>query len=296
MSDAKIRSKLVVLATFVAASLAVVSAQTQAPSPAATLFEKSCYSCHNIGSGDKKGPDLKGVTSRRTREWLHRYIATPAAMNRSGDTDAAALFKKFAPEVMPDQATTPEQVDAILALIDDLSKKNETFVPAGAKLARPIVPSDIDAGRQLFTGGVALQGQGSACISCHNVNGVGRLGGGTLGPDLTAVNTKYKDPELIGILQNPNFPTMKSMFGTRPLADEEIVQLFAYFQNAKLTQPAAQMNPLGVVRLDPWFVVGGFALALLSVWSFGLIWRNRLQGVREPVVSAAAKSHKRHKR
>jgi mono/diheme cytochrome c family protein len=296
MSDAKIRSKLVVLAAFVAASLAVVSAQTQAPSPAATLFEKSCYSCHNIGSGDKKGPDLKGVTSRRTREWLHRYIATPAAMNRSGDTDAAALFKKFAPEVMPDQATTPEQVDAILALIDDLSKKNETFVPAGAKLARPIVPSDIDAGRQLFTGGVALQGQGSACISCHNVNGVGRLGGGTLGPDLTAVNTKYKDPELIGILQNPNFPTMKSMFGTRPLADEEIVQLFAYFQNAKLTQPAAQMNPLGVVRLDPWFVVGGFALALLSVWSFSLIWRNRLQGVREPVVSAAAKSHKRHKR
>ena len=296
MSDAKTRFKLVVSGAFVVASLAVVSAQPQAPSPAATLFEKSCYSCHNIGGGDKKGPDLKGVTTRRTRDWLHQYIATPAAMNRNGDPAAAELFKKYAPEVMPDQATTPDQIDAILALIDDLSKKNETFVPAGAKLARPIVPSDIDAGRQLFTGSVALQGQGSACISCHNVGGVARLGGGTLGPDLTAVNTKYKDPELIGILQNPNFPTMKSVFGARPLNDEEIVQLFAYFQYAKLTQPAAQLNPAGIVRLDPWFVVVGFFLALLSVWSFSWIWRNRLQGVREPIVSASAKSHKRHKR
>jgi mono/diheme cytochrome c family protein len=296
MIDGKTRCKLVVLCAFVVASLAAVSAQTQAPSPAATLFEKSCYSCHNIGGGDKKGPDLKGVTTRRTREWLHQYIASPASMNRNGDPDAVALFKKFAPEVMPDQAIAPEQIDALLALIDDLSKKNETFVPAGAKLARPIVPSDIDAGLALFTGRVALKGEGTACVSCHNVNGVGRLGGGTLGPDLTAVNTKYKDPELIGILQNPNFPTMKSVFGTRPLADEEIVQLFAYFQNAKLTQPAAQINPAGIVRLDPWFVVVGFFLALLSVWSFSLIWRNRLQGVREPIVSAAAKSHKRHKR
>ncbi len=295
MSDAKNRFKLIVLGAFAVASLTITSAQTQAPSPAATLFEKSCYSCHNIGGGDKKGPDLKGVTSRRTREWLHRYIATPAALNRNGDADAVTLFRKFAPEVMPDQAISPEQIDAVLALIDDLSKKNETFVPAGAKLARPTVPYDIDAGLSLFTGKVALKSEGTACISCHNVNGVGRLGGGTLGPDLTAVNTKYKDPELIGILQNPNFPTMKSVFGTRPLDDEEIVQLFAYFQNAKLTQPGAQVNP-GIVRLDPWFVVVGFLLAVLSMWSFSVIWRNRLHGVREPIVSAAARSHKRHKR
>src|ERR1041384_7571494 len=241
------RIKLIVAGAFVLVSLVISSAQTQqAPSPAATLFEKSCYSCHNIGAGDKKGPDLKGVSSRRSREWLQRYIATPATLNRNGDPDAVALFKKFAPEVMPDQAIT-------IALIDDLSKKNEAFVPAGAKLARPIVPSDIDAGHALFTGSTRLTGQGTACISCHNVNGVGRLGGGTLGPDLTAVNTKYKDNELIGILQNPNFPTMKSVFGTRPLNDEEIVQLFAYFQNARLTQPAAQINP-GIARLDPWFV------------------------------------------
>jgi hypothetical protein len=85
------------------------------------------------------------------------------------------------------------------------------------------------------------------------------------------------------------------VFGTRPITDEEIVQLFAYFQNARLTQPAAQINP-AVARLDPWLVITGFVTVLLSVWMFSVIWRNRLRGVREPIVSAAAMSHKRHKR
>lgn len=295
MRDAKNILKLAVLAAFAVGTLTATSAQTQQTSPTATLFEKSCYSCHNIGGGDKKGPDLKGATTRRSREWLQRYIAAPAALNRAGDADAAALFKKFAPEIMPDQNLTPEQIDSLLSLIDDLSKKNETFVPAGAKLSRPVVPADVDAGLRLFTGSVALRNAGTACISCHNVNGVAAFGGGTLGPDLTGVNTKYKDPELIGILQNPNFPTMKTVFGTHPLTDEEIVRLFAYFQNAKLTQPAAQVNP-GVARVDPWFVVAGFVMVLLSVWTFSVIWRNRSRGVREPLVSSAATSHKRHKR
>jgi hypothetical protein len=45
------------------------------------LFGTKCYSCHNIGSGDKTGPDLKGVTTRRTKPWLQEFVNTPAAMN-----------------------------------------------------------------------------------------------------------------------------------------------------------------------------------------------------------------------
>ncbi|HXG94661.1 MAG TPA: c-type cytochrome [Blastocatellia bacterium] len=277
--------KLIALAAMLATCAWATQAQQQAqqPSPGAVIFEKSCYSCHNIGSGDKKGPDLKGVTARRTRDWLHEFIKSPAAMNRSGNVDAQALFKKFAPEVMPDQMLSPDQVDAVLALIEDLTKKNEAFVPAGAKLARPIVPTDIDEGYRLFIGQSRLASGGAACISCHNVEGVGRLGGGTLGPDLTAVNTKYKDPELISILQNPNFPTMKSVFAARPLSDEEIVKLFAYFQNAKVAYPAAQIRP-GIAALDPWFLIVGFITLALAMLALHAIWRNRHRGVREELV------------
>jgi mono/diheme cytochrome c family protein len=248
-----------------------------------TLFGTKCYSCHNIGSGDKSGPDLKGVTSRRTKDWLHEFVNGPASMNAKGDPTAKQLFSKFTATVMPDQALTPQQIDSILMMIDDLTTKNQIYVPAGAKLSRAIVPSDVNGGWQFFTGRTPLQNGGTACISCHSIRGVGVFGGGTLGPDLTGVNLKYRDPELIAILQNPNFPTMSTVFGTHALTDEEIVQLFAVFQNAKLVNPMPATQA-GVTTLDPKFFVIGVASMLLVLLLLNLAWRNRLRGVREELV------------
>jgi len=266
----------------------VSSALAQSTTEGQTLFGSKCFSCHNIGSGDKQGPDLKGVTTRRTKEWLHEFINTAAAMNSKGDPAATELFKKFYPTVMPDQALTPEQIDSILALVADLTNKNQVFVPAGAKLSRAIVPSDVSGGWQLFTGKSQLQNGGGACISCHSIKGVGTFGGGTLGPDLTGVNIKYRDPELIAILQNPNFPTMSTVFGGRPLNDEEIVQLFALFQNAKLTNPVPA-SQTGFTTIDPQFFVIGVVAMLLVLALLNLAWRNRSRGVREELVRRATR-------
>ena len=250
------------------------------------LFGTKCYSCHNIGSGDKSGPDLKSVTTRRTKDWIHTFVNGPAAMNARGDATARQLFSKFPATVMPDQALTPQQIDSILMMIDDLTNKNQVFVPAGAKLSRAIVPSDINGGWQYFTGRAPLQNGGTACISCHSIKGVGLFGGGTLGPDLTGVNLKYRDPELIAILQNPNFPTMSTVFGTHALTDEEIVQLFAVFQNAKLVNPMPATQA-GVTMLDPKFFVIGVASMLLVLLLLNVAWKNRLRGVREELVRKA---------
>jgi hypothetical protein len=115
------------------------------------------------------------------------------------------------------------------------------------------------------------------------LNGVGVLGGGTLGPDLTVVNAKYKDPELISILQNPNFPTMNSVFARRPLTDEEIVQLFALFQEAKLAN--AGLQPTGLpAPAEPGFMVIGSISVVFALLIFGILWRNRSRGVREQLV------------
>jgi mono/diheme cytochrome c family protein len=261
----------------------VGGAQAQSTAEGQALFGSKCYSCHNIGSGDKQGPDLKGVTTRRTKDWLHEFINTAASVNSKGDPIARQLFSKFSPTVMPDQALTPEQIDSILATITDLTNKNQVFVPAGAKLSRAIVPTDVDGGWRFFTGRVALQNGGAACISCHSVKGVGTFGGGTLGPDLTGASIKYRDPELISILQNPNFPTMSTVFATHRLNDEEIVQLFALFQDAKLRNPLPPPQA-GITTLDPRFFVIGVASMLLALALLNLAWRNRLRGVREELV------------
>ena len=253
-----------------------------------TLFGAKCYSCHNIGSGDKTGPDLKGVSTRHTKDWLHEFINGPAAMNGKGDAAARQLFAKFGATVMPDQGLTPEQIDSIVMMIEDLSSRNEIFVPAGAKLSRAILPTDVNGGWQFFIGRAKLQNGGAACISCHSIKGLGMFGGGTLGPDLTGVNLKYRDPELIAILQNPNFPTMATVFGGHALTNEEIVQLFALFQSAKINNPMLATQA-GVTTLDPKIFVLGVAAMLLTLTLMNLAWRKRLRGVRESLVRKATK-------
>ncbi|MDQ5843690.1 MAG: c-type cytochrome [Acidobacteriota bacterium] len=274
------------IATMVGIACSIAIAAQAQSAEGQALFESKCYSCHNIGSGDKQGPDLKGVTTRRTKDWLHEFINTPAAVNAKGDPVARELFSKFPATVMPDQALTAEQIDSILALITDLTTKNQVYVPAGAKLSRAIVPADVNGGWQFFTGRARLQNGGAACISCHSIKGVGMFGGGTLGPDLTGVNIKYRDPELISILQNPNFPTMLTVFGTHRLNEEEIVQLFALFQSAKLANPMPP-NQAGVTTLDPRFFVVGVVSMLLVLALLNLAWRKRLRGVREELVRRA---------
>jgi len=250
----------------------------------AKLFETRCYSCHNIGGGDKQGPDLKGVTERQSREWIEEFVKSPAAM-RSKDPVAAELFKRFAPTIMPDQSLTPSELDSIISLIKNLSSKNETFVPAGAKLSRAIVPADIVAGKELFAGQIHLANGAPSCNSCHSVNGIGALGGGTLGPDLTAVNIKYRDPELISILQAPNFPTMNTIFANHKLTDEEVVQLFAYLQNAKQVNPTANVVPTqAAATTDPGFLILGFGTATLVLVGLNVFWRKRSHGVRKEMV------------
>ena len=283
----RLQSGLIRIAMTLGVLLAIVGvAQAQSTPEGAALFGARCFSCHNIGGGDKTGPDLKGVTTRRPKDWLHAYILSPTTLKDKGDPVAADLFRKFPATVMPDQPLTTQQIDLILVLIEELSNKNQSFIPAGAKLSRPIAPGDVVGGWELFTGKVRLENGGSACISCHSIKEVGMFGGGTLGPDLTAANIKYRDPELISILQNPNFPTMATVFATQPMTNEEIVKLFALFQDSRLRNPMPPAQA-GVIHLDPTFFVIGVAAMLLVLMLLHLAWRNRLRGVREELVRRA---------
>jgi mono/diheme cytochrome c family protein len=248
-----------------------------APAPeshAAKLYEKQCYSCHNIGGGDKKGPDLMDLLKRRDRTWATQFILTPMAMKNAGDKEAVALFNKYAPEEMPDQMLAPDQVEEIFELIETLSKTKKTFVPTSGRLSRRPTPRDIPAGERLFTGQTRLAKGGAACISCHSVTGIGYLGGGMLGPDLTDSCRRYTEVELASILKAPAFPTMSRMYGKHPLSGEEAVQIYAYLYAAREKAPddaRATSHTLG------WGVAG--MLAVFGAMSF--LWRGRLHPSKE---------------
>src|SRR5581483_9767391 len=52
---------------------------------------KGCIGCHKVGGGKLVGPDLKGVTARRSQEWIEKMILRPEVMTKEDDT-ARQLF------------------------------------------------------------------------------------------------------------------------------------------------------------------------------------------------------------
>ncbi len=85
--------------------------------PGEALFLQGCAACHSIGAGTRIGPDLAGVTLRRERAWLRRYIAAPDILLRDGDPVAVALDARFPDVRMPFMDLSPTDIEDLLAYL-----------------------------------------------------------------------------------------------------------------------------------------------------------------------------------
>jgi len=65
-------------------------------------FESKCLACHSLGGGRKLGPDIAGVTKRRTDAWLSKWLKSPEKMLES-DPDARAMLREYGNLPMPNQ-------------------------------------------------------------------------------------------------------------------------------------------------------------------------------------------------
>ncbi len=146
-----------------------------------------------------------------------------------------------------------------------------------------LLPGDPVRGKELFTGVARFQKGGPPCLACHSVGGIGALGGGQLGPDLTAIGlaaqTLAGQQAVIQILTDfTGRPTMQAVWGQHPLTDQERADVVAF-----LTQAAIGRRPTGVVLILLAIAVVGS----LAFWGLALvIWRRRLREVRRPLVVA----------
>ena len=82
------------------------------------FFQSQCSVCHTIGQGDKMGPDLLGVTARRDRAWLTRYIMAPDQMLAERDPIAVVLFEKYRSARMPNLRLSSSEVAALLSYVE----------------------------------------------------------------------------------------------------------------------------------------------------------------------------------
>lgn len=239
-----------------------------------TLFtEKGCSACHTIGGGKLVGPDLQGVTELRTKEWLTNWISAPDKVLASGDPIATQLVKEYGIE-MPNLGLTPDQVAALIAYLGGGAATSTT----GPAVTAPALPAgDPAAGKAYFVGDKHFQNGGPHCISCHSVAGIGSLGGGNLGPDLTNSGFVQSETAFATFISAPSTQTMSAVWKNTPLTPQEQADLYAFLSKAAIQQ--REPNTLLQIAL---LAVGGAALLIFLA---NLYWGKRLKGVRRPMIA-----------
>jgi mono/diheme cytochrome c family protein len=106
------------------------------------FFKSNCTACHLIGGGDKTGPDLAGVSKRRTVEWIVKFMNYPEGMINGdsdeedypvkkgtlkgkaisyGDKVAYSLYQMYKPSIMTEHEVDATQVKALLKYIDSVA-------------------------------------------------------------------------------------------------------------------------------------------------------------------------------
>jgi mono/diheme cytochrome c family protein len=261
-------------------TIAAISLTLPAPANAADAdagkqtFQEKCVACHTVGGGDLVGPDLKGVTTKRPRDWLEQWIAAPDAMIAKKDPIAIELLHKYRDVPMPNLGLSAADVTAVLAYLETAS--GQPSAPATA--SAPEVQGNPEIGKELFTGVLRFRNGGPPCMACHSAAGIGALGGGQLGPDLTDVVTRLNGaPAVNAFLTGMPTPTMKAVWSQHPPTPEERASVVSFLGQAGVTQRPAQ----AIWQLAA--LAGLGLLILLAVGAFN--WRNRLRfGVRRPMV------------
>jgi mono/diheme cytochrome c family protein len=270
----------------VAASLAAVFAVLGSGARAAdedgkAIFDQLCSGCHTIGGGTLVGPDLQGLADRRERDWIERFIREPDAVIASGDPIAKQLLDEYGAP-MPNLGVSDAQLSALVAFLGFAQQTPPETTPTETTPTEPAPAplGDPDRGKSLFEGSNRFDTGGPACLSCHSVAGLGALGGGQLGPDLTGAFDKYGGEQgMQAVLEAVAFPTMAPIFADRPLSAEERADLVAFLERAADEERGTgQAGKLVALALG----VAGVGVLLALV-----IWRRRLRGVRRSLVGRA---------
>lgn len=136
-------------------------------------------------------------------------------------------------------------------------------------------------GEALFIGSVKFAEGGAPCLACHGIAGhqLGYAAGASYGPDLTMLYEDYGKEGVAAVLESPSaFESMAAIYADRPLTEDEIADLTAFFATVA-DQEAANIGTGLVVH-----ALLGTILLMIVFAAFG--WQ-RFKAVRRPLVDQA---------
>ena len=234
------------------------------------MFTQKCAACHTIGKGKLVGPDLSGVTKKRSEEWLLKFISSSQKFINSGDEEAKKVFEEFNKVVMPDPGLSDGEIKTLLAFIDSQGGNSTATTTSKLKPLSEATQQNVSRGKMLFSGELPFSNGGGACVSCHTIPNLSELGGGTLSKDLTAAYSRLSEAGMVNIIQTQPFPVMKQAFANNPLTDDEVYDVASYLKSIDETQKHLENSN----KPEKFFYSGLGGLALL-LGAFAGVWHYR---------------------
>lgn len=243
----------------------------------ALIFKQNCSACHSIGGGKLVGPDLKGITKKRTKEWLTKFIISSTNLIKSGDPDAIAIYKEYNNSPMKDFPLTQEEISKILDYTGAGKSGNEKLDPkklAEQHFADSILKGDnikdILIGKDFFYGNRRFENAGASCASCHNASYSGHEQGGKLAKDLTNVYKRLGGYAGIkGILSNPPYPSMTETYKNNTLTEPEMAYLQLFLKSSDMK------NKNGPQKSCDIMIIIGSILTVIIALVISFLWRRR---------------------
>ncbi|RLD26187.1 MAG: hypothetical protein DRI70_05975 [Bacteroidetes bacterium] len=239
-----------------------------------SLFKSTCAACHRTTSKKLIGPGLANIDEKRSFEWFKNFVTSSQSVIKSGDVDAVNIFNEYNQTIMPDQAFSDAEMDAIYNYIKSVSpaKTDAAITEVVEEVEAPFEPSeeDIGLGQNLFSGIQRFENGGVSCISCHNVKNDNIIAGGGLAVDLSDVYERLGKTGVEAMITGLPWPQMKSSYQNSPITEDEALQLTAFLKDVSQERFYQRETSYQNVLLT-WGVIG--AIILMGV--FPLFWYKR---------------------
>lgn len=173
--------------------------------------DNNCMGCHTLfGEGAYYAPELTKVYERRGPVFIRAQIKDPAAMYPGQRKMTNYHFKD-------------DEIEDLVAFFEWVGKVDLNGFPAKPTLgvAVHVASPEVASSRpQVFS---------QICITCHSLGGAG----GTVGPALDGVGSKYDADYLTRWLKDPLSVKADSKMPKLPLAEEQVAQLVTFLSSQK---------------------------------------------------------------
>lgn len=195
------------------------------------LYNERCFACHTIGEGGRIGPDLEGVTERRTREWLVAWISDPLTMAQT-DPVAQELSEEYEGQMAP-MGLEEQQIHHVLDYIAAVSegRVQETQIEIGGS-DEPLTDEEFARAQDIYF---------DRCTGCH-----GALRVGATGPNIEPERTQELGYQRLQSALTHGLPGGMPAWGESGILSLEEIDLMVRYVQAQPPRPPER--PLETIR------------------------------------------------